>query len=114
MENGFFLITGTSRGLGEALTRKILQEGNTVLGVSRNRPDILRNANYFHLAFDLTDSSMQLAVRSKTRDEFALADFFKQAFEDGRLQEPGKAAEKIYTILRKKYEQGKYVSVSEI
>jgi len=43
-----------------------------------------------------------------------MADFFKQAFEDGKLQEPSKVAEKIYTILENKYEQGKYVSVSEV
>jgi benzil reductase ((S)-benzoin forming) len=245
MGNGFFLITGTSRGIGEALARKILDEGNAVLGISRNRSGNLKFTNYYHLPFDLTetsrigqimekvneivdnqsfdfvclinnasavkpigpiekcpateieahvkigllapmiltsmfvqrfsnekirkkiafissgaaftplpdesiycaskagmhmfaqcvgieqknkddgfevisigpgmvDTSMQLAARSKTSDEFAMADFFKQAFEDGRLQEPSKVAEKIYTILGKEYEQGKYVSVSEV
>jgi benzil reductase ((S)-benzoin forming) len=244
MGNGFFLITGTSRGIGEALARKILDEGNTVLGISRNPPDKLKFTNYYHLPFDLTeisridqimekvneivddqsfdfvclvnnasavepigpiekcpaaeieshikigllapmlltslfiqrfskenirkkiafissgaaftplpdesiycaskagmhmfaqcvgieqknkhdgfevisigpgmvDTSMQLAARSKTSDEFAMADFFKQAFEDGRLQEPSRVAEIIYTILGKEYEQGKYVNVSE-
>ena len=244
MGNGFFLITGTSRGIGEALAQKILDEGDTVLGISRNRSDKLKFTNYYHLPFDLTetarlgqiiekaneivddrgfefvclinnasavepigpiekcpateieshlkigllapilltslfiqrfsnakirkkiafissgaaftplpdesiycaskagmhmfgkcvgseqknkddgfevisigpgmvDTSMQLAARSKTSDEFALADFFKQAFEDGRLQEPSKVAEKIYSMLGNEYEQGKYVSVSE-
>jgi benzil reductase ((S)-benzoin forming) len=244
MGNGFFLITGTSKGIGEALTQKILQEGNMVLGISRKRSDTLKSTNYFHLSFDLTetsrinqiiekaneivdkqsfdfvclinnaaavepigsiekcppteivshvklglvapmlltsmfikrftgekirkkvvfissgvaltpfadssiycsskaginmlaqcvgleqkdkehgfevisigpgmvDTSMQLAIRSKTSDEFAMADFFKQAFEDGKLQKPSKVAEKIYLILRNKYEQGIYVSVSE-
>lgn len=47
-------------------------------------------------------------------DEFAMADYFKQAFKDGKLQKPEIVAEKIYTILGNKYEQGKYVSVSEI
>lgn len=245
MVNGFFLITGTSRGIGEALAQKILEEGNTVLGVSRNQSDTLKSANYYHLSFDLTetsrisqiieklneivdnhsfdlvclvnnasaiepigpieqcptieveshvkisliapmvltsmfirrfsdekirkkvvfissgaaftalpdesiycsskaginmfaqcvgleqkdkefgfevntigpglvDTSMQLVIRSKTSDEFAMADFFKQAFEEGKLQEPSKIAEKIYTILGNKYDQGKYISVSEV
>ena len=57
---------------------------------------------------------MQRAIRLKTSDEFAMADFFKQAFEDGKLQEPRIVAEKIYTILISKYERGKYVSVSEL
>jgi benzil reductase ((S)-benzoin forming) len=245
MENGFFLITGTSRGIGEALARKILQKGNIVLGISRNRPDILKSTKYYHLPFDLTDISrisqimqkvdeivdnlsldficlvnnasaieplksiekcsvaeieshirigltapiiltslfiqkfsddglrrkivfissgaaltalpdisiycstkaglnmfaqcvgleqkdkengfevisirpgmvdtyMQQATRSKTSDEFASAHYFKQAFEDGWLQKPDLVAEKIYTILENKYEQGKSVSVSEV
>ena len=62
----------------------------------------------------MVDTAMQLAVRSKTDDEFAMAGFFKQAYQDGRLQEPGKVAEKIFTILINRYEQGRYVSVSEI
>lgn len=245
MGTGFFLITGASRGIGEALTQKILQEGNIVLGISRKRSDTLKSSNYYHLSFDLTetsrisqiiekaneivdqqsfdfvclinnasavepigsiekcppteieshvkiglvapmlltsmfikrftdekirkkvvfissgaaftpladqsiycsskaginmlaqcvgleqkdkehgfevisigpgmvDTSMQLAIRSKTSDQFAMADLFKQAFENGMLQEPGKVAEKIYPLLRDKYEQGKYMSVSEI
>lgn len=48
----------------------------------------------------MVDTSMQLAVRSKTSDEFAMADFFKQASEDGKLQEPSKVAEKIYAMLK--------------
>ena len=245
MDNGFFLITGTSRGIGEALAKRILEDENTVLGISRNPSDTLKSKNYYHLSLDLTetsqisqimekvneivdnqrfdfvclvnnaaaveplgpiekcqateiethikislmvpmlltsifierfirerirkkvvcissgaaftpwadlsiycsskaginmftqcvgleqkdkeygfevnsigpgmvDTSMQLAVRSKTSDEFAMADFFKQAFKDSKLQEPSKVAEKIYTILGSKYEQGKYVSVSEV
>lgn len=245
MGNGFYLITGTSRGIGEALTQKILEEGNTVLGISRKRSEALKAATYHHLSFDLTetarisqimektneiidrqsynfvclinnasavepvgsiekcppaeiethvkiglvapmlltsmfikrfadekirkkvvfvssgaaftplpdesiycsskaginmlaqcvgleqkdkefgfevhtigpgmvDTSMQQAIRSKTSDEFVMAGFFKQAFEDGKLQDPDKVAEKIYTILENKYEQGKYVSVSDI
>ena len=35
----------------------------------------------------MVDTSMQLAVRSKTSDEYAMADFFKKAFEAGKLQE---------------------------
>ena len=245
MGTGFYLITGTSRGIGEALTQKILLEGNTVLGVSRNMSVNIKSPNYYHFSFDLTDTqrlnkilekvneifgrqrfdfvclisnaavieplgpiencpadeieshikiglmapilltsmfikrfkdqkirkkvvfissgaafypsadtstycsskaglnmftqcvgleqtdkefgfevhsigpgmvntSMQTTARSKTNEEFTNADFFKQAFKAGKLQEPGKVSEKIYTILMNKYEQGKYVSVSEV
>ena len=245
MNNGFFLITGTSRGIGEALTLNILEKGHTVLGVSRSRSDKLKAENYHHYPFDLTETSkidqimekvneivdgqifdfvclvnnasaveplgsiencppadidthvrvglitpmlltsifiqrfneselrkkvvfissgaaftplvnesiycaskaginmfaqvigleqndkgngfeiltigpgmvdtpMQLAVRSKTKEEFGLADFFKQAFKDGKLQEPSKVAEKIFKILENNFEQGKYVNVSDV
>ncbi len=244
MENGFFLITGTSQGIGEALAGKVLQEGNTVLGVSRNRSDRLKATKYHHLSFDLNqtaqisrimekvddivakqgfdfaclvnnasaieplgsiercaaaeieahvriglvapmiltslfidrfskdrirkkvafissglaftaipdgsvycsskaalnmfaqcvgleqqkrkdgfevvsigpgmvDTSMQRTTRSKSPEEFAWAGFFKQAYADGRVHEPGEVAEKIYAILEGKYEQGKFVSVNQ-
>jgi len=245
MENGFFLITGTSRGIGEALAKELLEKGNTVLGVSRNRSEILDSENYHHLSVDLTDTSqidritekvdeivkgknfdfvclvnnasaiepakviekcpvneieshvkigliapmiltsmfirkfsgykirkkavfissgaafsplvgesiycsskaginmftrcigaeqsevdhgfevisigpgmvdtqMQLAIRSKPIDEFPLAVFFKQAHLDGKLQAPSQVADKIYKILNNRYEQGKYVSVTDM
>lgn len=57
MENGFYLITGTSRGIGEALAQKILEKGNTVLGVARGRSDALKSTHYHHLSFDLADTS---------------------------------------------------------
>jgi benzil reductase ((S)-benzoin forming) len=245
MENGSLLITGTSKGIGEALAQKVLEKGNTVLGVSRSRSDVLKSPEYHHLSFDLNDISrislilekvneivdnrnfdfvclvnnasaiepvgpiekcpaaeieshvkigliaamiltsmfirkfsggkigkkvafissgaafaaspedsiycsskaglnmfaqcvgleqknrkdgfevisigpgmvdtpMQAAARSKTIDEYAGADFFKQAFESGMLQKPEIVAEKIYKILGNKNEQGKYVRVSEV
>ncbi len=244
MENGFFLITGTSRGIGQALAKKLLEKGNTVLGVSRSRSDTLSSAKYHHLSFDLADTLqigqimekvgeiadntnfdlvclvnnasatdpvgpiekcaapeieahvrigliapmiltsmfirkfsgnesrkkvafissdpafygspdtsvydsckaainvfaecigleqenkangfevvsigpgmvdtfMQEFARSKAVSEFAGAAFFKQAYLDGKLQAPDTVAERIYTILENKYEQGKFVRVSE-
>lgn len=245
VRNGFYLITGTSKGIGQALAHKILEKGNSVLGVSRSRSDVLGSPNYTHLSYDLADTAglyqimeaaikivhkhdfdflclvnnasavepikpiercspmeieshikigliapmiltslfmrefseyksrkkvvfissgsastpmpdmsvycsakaaakifvecvgleqekeedgleiisvspgmvdtpMQRAARSKTTDQFAMAGFFKGAYEDGRLQEPGKVAEKIYTILENKYDQGVTIPVSQV
>lgn len=244
MGSEFYLISGTSRGIGRALAQKILESGHTVLGLSRSRPGPLAFERYHHLSFDLNDTSrigqvmeavetivggqhfdfvclvnnasatepigsiedcppnqieahvrigliapmiltslfinrfasekmrkkvafissgaafrpipgesiycgakaglhmfaqcvgleqedgaqgfelisigpgmvdtsMQETARSKPNDEFAMAGFFQQAYEDGRLQEPGKVAENIYTILVNRYEQGRYVQASE-
>ena len=245
MEDGFFLITGTSRGIGEALALEVLRRGNTVLGVSRKRSEQLKSPQYHHLALDLAETSrigqildrvheiaenrnfdlvclvsnasaieplkpiedcpavqieshvrvgliapmiltslfirefsgarirkkvaflssglgvtpfpglsiycaskaalnmfarcvgleqkdgqhgfevicigpgmvdtpMQEVARSKIRDEFPGADFFQQAFREGRLQKSGDVAAKIYAILRNQYEQGRLVMVGEV
>jgi len=245
MENGFFLITGTSRGIGEALAQKILAKGNTVLGVARGQSDTLKFTKYHHLSFDLTDTSrisqimekvdevvdnqrfdfvclvnnasaveplgsiekcpaseieshvrisliapmiltslfirkfadgrmrkkvafitggsaftalphesiycgvkagvtmfaqsvgleqkdkeygfevitigpgmvdtyMHQVARSKNKEDYVWVEFAKQVFEEGKLQKPDEVAEKIYFILENKYEQGKYVQVSEV
>jgi benzil reductase ((S)-benzoin forming) len=245
VKNGFFLITGTSKGIGEALAQNLLEKGHTVLGISRSISEKLKFTKYYHLVYDLTDTShfsqvmekvseivaqqsfdficlvnnasalepfgpiekcpaakidthvrigliapmvltsmfirkfyndktrkkvvfissgaafaasaedsiycsskaglhmfakcvgleqqnreygfevvsigpgmvdtpMQLAARSVTIEEYSGVDFFIQAYKDGKLQKPELVAEKIYTILENKYEQGKYVSVSEV
>lgn len=57
MERGFYLITGTSRGIGEALARTLLEQGNTVLGVARHRSDQLSSPAYHHLSLDLSQVS---------------------------------------------------------
>lgn len=57
MEDGFFLITGTSRGIGEALAQTLLEEGNTVLGIARGRSAALKSAKYHHLTMNLANAS---------------------------------------------------------
>ena len=48
------LVTGCSRGIGLAVTRRLLDEGHAVIGVSRQRPDI-DNAGFIHVRLDLSD-----------------------------------------------------------
>jgi benzil reductase ((S)-benzoin forming) len=245
MGSEFYLVTGTSRGIGRALAQKILAEGQTVLGVSRSRPEGVNGERYHHLSLDLSettgigrimekvneivggqrfefvclvnnasatepigpiekcpppeieahlriglvapliltslfigrfaqdkmrkkvafissgaafrplpgesiycsakaglsmfgrcigleqegqshgfevvsigpgmvDTSMQSAARSKSSAEFPMADFFKQAFEEGKLQDPDRVAEQIYHTLAQQQEQGSYVLASEV
>jgi benzil reductase ((S)-benzoin forming) len=245
MGNGFFLITGTSKGIGEALAQKLLEKGNTVLGVARGRSEALKFTKYHHLSFDLANTSrinqimekvdevvdnqrfdficlvnnasaaepggaiekcpaeeidshvkigliapmiltsqfirrfsdsetrkkvvfissgaaftpflgdsiycstkaginmfaqcvgqeqkdkdysfevitigpgmvdtyMQQVARSKTVEEYASADYCRQAFKQGMLDKPESVAEKIYNILDNHYDQGQYVKVSDV
>lgn len=244
MENGFFLITGTSRGIGEALAQNILEKGGTVLGVARGQSAALKSTKYHHLILDLADASrlgqimekvdevvdnqkynfvclvnnasaieplgaiekcplseieahiritliasmvltslfirkfadgqmrkkvafitggsaftavphesiycgakagvtlfaqcvgleqkdkdygfevitigpgmvdtqMHQVARSKNKEDYIWADLVKEVYEKGELQDPDKVAEEICIILNNKYEQGKYVQVSE-
>lgn len=50
-----FIITGTSRGMGEALARTMLGRGDVVCGISRSEaPDTLaERPDYIHTCFDL-------------------------------------------------------------
>lgn len=242
MASGLYIITGTSKGIGEALARTILEEGNTVLGVARTASVTFDTDRYHHMAFDLSEisrideivdraveiaadqgfeflclvnnaavidpigpierceaseiefhlkvgltapmvltsrlmsrfkestmrkkvvflssgaafnpmpetsvyctskagitmfarsiaaeqkdrekgfevhsvgpgmveTSMQQMARSKSPEEYAMGDFFRDAYDDGKVQEPGDAAAKIYAILQANQEPGAYVSV---
>jgi benzil reductase ((S)-benzoin forming) len=62
----------------------------------------------------MVDTPMQEAVRSKSSEEFARADYFKQAHEAGRLASPEAVADNIYRVLGETYEQGQYVELSEM
>lgn len=245
MKNGFFLITGTSRGIGEALAHELLDAGHTVLGVSRRRSEALDSPRYHHHSADLTqmsaidpvadrarklvdrgkhgvlclvnnaavleplksierctadeidihmrvgliaamlltsafirvfadfqgrkkiafvssgaafhawpdssmycsakagltmfarcvgaeqegrehgfeivslspgmvETSMQQTARSKTAEEFAGADWFREAFASGRVQERGDVVGKMVKVLERRYGQGEFVSLSEV
>ena len=48
------LITGTSRGIGEAIARLFLKHGHTVYGIDRREKSI-EHANYVHYVCDVRD-----------------------------------------------------------
>jgi len=245
MTNGLFLVTGTSRGIGEALAHALIERGNVVLGVARHRPASLHSPRYQHEDGDLADQAtcehllaraamltaghgfdfaclvnnasavepvgtiencvpaqiekhlriglvapmvltslfmkvfanfsgrrkiayissgaavtpipgesvycaakaglnmfarcvgqeqagraepfemvaigpgmvnteMQESVRSRTREDFPMVDYFRKAHEDGILQEPATVAEQICRILDMRLEQGRFVNVGEV
>lgn len=56
MNKCHFLITGTSRGIGEQLARMLLDKGNVVYGISRGDSNSLEKyKNYIHHHFDLSN-----------------------------------------------------------
>ncbi len=50
------LVTGTSRGIGEGIARRLMQDGFTVIGVSRSGSPGLRGPLFHDAELDLTDS----------------------------------------------------------
>lgn len=56
MNSNVFIITGTSKGIGEQLAKMLLRDGNYVYGISRGSSEILQqHMNYMHFNFDLND-----------------------------------------------------------
>ena len=58
MKNKVFFITGCSSGIGKGLTARLLEEGHTVCGVSRDSSKLdcfLGYDNFFHFEFDLLE-----------------------------------------------------------
>jgi benzil reductase ((S)-benzoin forming) len=51
-----FIITGTSRGIGEALARLLLENNQLVYGISRSQSRLTDYENYQHVTFDLGDT----------------------------------------------------------
>lgn len=95
MKNGFFLITGTSRGIGEALAQTILKKGNTVLGISRSQPGNLKFEKYYHFQFNLTDTSRIGQVMEKMDEVVGSQIFdFVCLVNNASAVEPTKSIEK--------------------
>jgi short-subunit dehydrogenase len=54
MKQRKLLVTGCSRGIGLAVTRRLLADGHQVVGISRARPEI-DAAGFTHVKLDLSD-----------------------------------------------------------
>jgi len=74
--NKVILVTGCSKGLGKAITSKLLQLGNTVIGVSRS--DASFKGNFIHLNVDLT-SGDELIKDYLFRNNISLDGFVNNA-----------------------------------
>ncbi|GIP29308.1 short-chain dehydrogenase [Paenibacillus sp. J23TS9] len=58
MSKRCFIITGTSKGMGEAIARRMLERGDKVYGISRSKADSLAHlTGYTHVSFDLMQTT---------------------------------------------------------
>jgi 3-oxoacyl-[acyl-carrier protein] reductase len=68
-----FLITGTSKGIGEYLAGYYLEKGYHVVGCSR-RPITSKSENYRHFSLDITDEKSVKQMFSEIKKEYGRLD----------------------------------------
>lgn len=57
MSKSYFIITGTSRGIGKQLSTMLLEKGDFVFGISRgDSNDLVKYKNYVHINYDLSNA----------------------------------------------------------
>jgi 3-oxoacyl-[acyl-carrier protein] reductase len=71
--NKVILITGTRKGIGEALAHHYLAQGYTVIGCSRQEGSIDHTA-YRHFLLDITDESSVISMVRSVKKEFGRLD----------------------------------------
>lgn len=71
--NKIILITGTSKGIGRALSEYYLDKNNIVIGCSRNTSTLNQN-NYRHYELDVSDEKAVLAMVRSIKKEFGKID----------------------------------------
>jgi len=57
MRRNHFIITGTSRGIGEQLAKMLLEQNHMVHGISRGDSSLTEYQNYTHIHYDLSNPS---------------------------------------------------------
>lgn len=67
------VITGASRGIGESLVKRYLEQGNIVIGCSRTESS-LSEKNYFHYQVDLGSESQIKAFALNVKKKFGFID----------------------------------------
>lgn len=74
MNTSHFIITGTSKGIGEQLAKRLLDDGHFVYGIARGQSEALAdNPKYTHYCFDLSKTSDIELLLSKIVDPIKLS-----------------------------------------
>jgi 3-oxoacyl-[acyl-carrier protein] reductase len=125
------LITGTRKGIGQALARHLLSRGWIVAGCSRRKAEI-KSANYHHFCLDITDEKavvdMVRQIKRKIAPIYALINNAGIASMNHILLTPTQTCNSIFetnvtgsfTILRecakqmKRQKEGRIINISSV
>ncbi|MGC8453737.1 MAG: SDR family NAD(P)-dependent oxidoreductase [Cylindrospermopsis raciborskii] len=69
----YFIVTGTSRGIGKQIAEHYLALGNAVAGCSRGRSDI-KHEQYLHFELDVSDENSVVSMVDKVNKDFGKID----------------------------------------
>ena len=63
----YYIVTGASRGIGEALTRKLIVPGNTIFAASRTmNEDLVELASSLNVPLYYTEADLTLRLEAET------------------------------------------------
>jgi len=81
----YYIVTGASRGIGEALVRKLIVRGNTLFAVSRTlNEDLVELASNLHVPLYYTEADLSSRIEAET--------FINGVFEKIHLKENDRIA----------------------
>lgn len=116
LQSDVYIITGASRGLGEAFVRRLLRPGRHLLCVARSDNAALRREaeasgarlDWFALPYGakltsvapgVVDTAMQASIRASDERSFRDLPRFCALHETGALTPPDTAAERLWALL---------------
>ena len=73
MKNHTIVVTGSSRGMGKAISEYFLKTGNIVIGCSRS-PGVITHANYRHYLVDVCEENQVRAWVRQVKKDYARVD----------------------------------------
>ena len=120
------VVTGVSKGIGEAITNELLQNNFKVYGISRSKPKI-KNDNFIHIPANITNQKLITTALSKIKEQQIdlLVNNAGVAIEKIGLPFPKEVFEKtFYTnfiapitvtgILKDKLQNGMVINISSV
>jgi hypothetical protein len=87
MSGSHFIITGTSKGIGEQLAHMLLEKGNAVHGIARGTTGRLSSyPNYRHHVYNLSETSGLVSTARRRPESICLRRVLETSKRTGRTR----------------------------